>query len=78
MPRFDVYTNATVKQGLRYRVTASTPEEAARLVLEQGDVDPCHIKVMGEDCVSETLDWVWDEEGNQVTPAVIMESDYRE
>jgi len=75
MPRFDVYTNATVKQGLRYAVAASTPEEAVRLVLEEGDLDPCGIKVIGEECTSETLDWVWDEEGNDVTPAVIIGSD---
>lgn len=74
MPRFYVYTNATVKQGLRYAVTAQTPEEAVRLVLEEGNVDPCAIKVMAEDCASETPDWVWDEEGNDVTPASIIGS----
>jgi len=68
MPRFQVYTNATVTQGLRYTVSAATPEEAVRLVFEEGDVDPCGIEVTGEECTSETLDWVWDEEGNVVTP----------
>ncbi len=75
MPRFDVYTTAIAVQGLRYTLSAATAEEAVRLVLEEGDVDPCAIKVVGEDCTSETVDWVWDEEGNDVTPAAIMESD---
>jgi len=75
MPPFQVYANATIVQGLRYTVHAPSPEAAVRLVLKQGDVEPCAIKVIGEDCVSQTLDWVWDEEGNDVTPAAIMESD---
>lgn len=73
MPRFYVYTNATVKQGLRYAVIAQTPEEAVRKV-QEGDICPDRIKVIEEECTSETLDWVWAEDGNDVTPAVIMES----
>jgi len=75
MPRFDVYTTAIAVQGLRYTLSAATAEEAVRLVLEDGEVDPCAIKVMGEDCISEALDWVWDGEGNDVTPGAIMDSD---
>lgn len=75
MPRFQVYTNATITQGLRYTVNARSAEEAVRLVLEEGDVHPCGIKVIGEDCVSQTLDWVWDQEGNDVTPTAIIGSD---
>lgn len=75
MTRSDVYTNATVKQGLRYRVTAPTPEEAVRKVLEADLGSDDEIKVTEEDCISETLDWVWDEQGDDVTPTAIMESD---
>ena len=75
MPRFDVYTNATIKQGLRITVTAPTPEEAVRRVMEEGEYDPIDdVEVIHEECVSQTLDWVWDEEGNDFTPAAIMES----
>lgn len=41
----------------------------------EGDIDPCQIKAMGEDCISQTVDWVWDEDGNDVTPVAIIGSD---
>ena len=75
MPRFQVYANATVKQGLRYTVAAPTPEEAVRRVMEEGEYDPIDdVKVIDEECVSQTLDWVWDNEGNDVTRAAIIGS----
>jgi hypothetical protein len=65
-----VYTSAVVKQGLRYRVAAPTPEHAVRKVLG-GALEPNdHTSVTEEESLSETLDWVWDQQGNDVTPPI--------
>jgi hypothetical protein len=68
MPQFDVYTSALVKQGIRYRVTAPTAEEALRRVLVDSLEPQDHMSVREEECLSEAVDWVWDDEGNDVTP----------
>ena len=70
MPRFEVYTCEYVEQGVRYMLTAPNAEEAARRVLEADFPKGEHycVKIMGEDCKKMVLDWVWNEDGNDVTP----------
>lgn len=70
MPRFEVYTCEYVEQGVRYMLTAPNAEEAVRRVMEHDfpEGEEPEVKVMGEDCKKQTLDWAWDEEGNDVTP----------
>jgi phosphoenolpyruvate carboxylase len=69
MAQFEVYTTATVKQGMRYRVAAATAQEAVRKVRE-GDLAPDdQISTTEEECISEAVEWVWDEHGADVTPS---------
>ena len=74
MAQFEVYTTATVIQGMRYRVAAATPGEAVRRVREGDLATDDEISSTEEECISEVVDWVWDEHGADVTPALQAEN----
>jgi len=75
MPQFEVYTTATVKQGMRYRVAAATAGEAVRRVHEGDLASDDRVSTTEEECISEVVDWVWDEHGLDVTPGVFDTTD---